>query len=143
SIVWKTDDPQIRRRLEHSFSRETIVHRTPIDAAVTAHVGGRLTITLSDGSRSATATWDKPLEPAAKFPVSEPIVREQLSRLGDTPFELRDVTLDATGGPMVPKSVLNDLRRQACEELIAAREQAGVHAIARLGALDDLRSPVG
>ena len=41
--------------------------------------------------------------------------REQLGRLGGTPFELGQVTLDVADPVMVPKSVLNDLRRQAVE----------------------------
>lgn len=141
SIVWKTDDPHLRKRLEHSFSREgLVVRRTPIDATVTARVGEKLSLTMTDGLRSFSASWDKPLEVAAKFPVNESTVREQLARLGDTPFELRKLTLDAVGGPMVPKSVLNDLRRQMCEELLAAREQAGVHAVVRPDTLAELRS---
>src|SRR5947207_11959040 len=65
------------------------------------------------------------------------MVREQLSRLGDTPFELRELHCDLAGEPMVPKSVLNDLRRQATAELIRQREHA--HEIARPHALDELR----
>jgi putative protease len=64
-------------------------------------------------------------------------VREQISRLGDTPFELRELKLDAVGGPMVPKSLLNDLRRAAVEQLLAGRAP---HHTLRLGALDALRT---
>src|SRR4051794_12742398 len=39
AIVWKTDDPAIRRRLEHSFSRDTVARRVPLNVTVRAHVG--------------------------------------------------------------------------------------------------------
>src|SRR5690606_23833286 len=71
AIVWKTDDPRLRRRLEHSFSRDVVVHRTPIDAEVSAHVGRKLSIRFVAGEQSAEVEWDRPLEPAAKFPVTE------------------------------------------------------------------------
>ena len=27
AIVWKTDDPAVKRRLEHSYSRDVVAHR--------------------------------------------------------------------------------------------------------------------
>ena len=135
AIVWKTDDPAIRKRLEHSFSRDTVAHREPIDCHVTAHVGGLLSIRFGD----IIVEWEKPLEAAQKFPFSEAAVREQLARLGDTPFELATLTVDAVGEPMVPKSVLNDLRRRAVALLLAERQRRRPHAVAEPDALDRLR----
>jgi putative protease len=66
------------------------------------------------------------------------MLRQQLQRLGDTPFELGRLVCDLAGDPMVPKSVLNDLRRQAVSELLRQRERS--HAIARPDALDELRA---
>ncbi|MBE3068622.1 MAG: DUF3656 domain-containing protein, partial [Planctomycetes bacterium] len=69
-------------------------------------------------------------------------------RLGDTPFDLGDVELlDADGldpapAVMVPKSVLNDLRRQAVERLLDARAGTSRHAIAEPDALAALRAAV-
>ncbi len=133
SIVWKTDDPAIRKRLAHSFSRDLVVKRQPIDAVVTVHVGKPLRVMLGGVEVSA----DKLLEAATKFPVTAEMVREQIARLGDTPFELRNLRLDAAGGPMVPKSLLNDLRRAAVERLIADR--AATHEV-HANALDQLRA---
>lgn len=143
AIVWKTDDPAIRRRLEHSFSRDMVARRVPVDAVVEAHVGQRLTLRLTDGTDAAEVSWDKELETAQKFPVTEQVVREQLSRLGDTPFELRGLVLNVTGAPMVPKSVLNDLRRQAVGQLIELRESRRPHPVAEEDALAALRAQSG
>jgi putative protease len=60
--------------------------------------------------------------------------------MGDSPFELRNLKVDADGGPMVPKSVLNDLRRQAVERLIELREMRTKRAAANSDALSDLRA---
>ena len=135
AIVWKTDDPAIRKRLEQSFSRDEVARREPVDVHVSAHVGQRLAVRFGD----IVVEWDKPLEVAQKFPFSEPAVREQLSRLGDTPFELATLTVDAVGNPMVPKSVLNDLRRQAVTLLQAERQRRRPHAVVEADALDRLR----
>jgi putative protease len=138
AIVWKTDDPAIRKRLEHSFSRDTVVHRTPLDAFISARVGEPLKLIVTADGQSVEVESDSPLQVATKFPADEKMLREQLGRLGDTPFELRELSTDLAGSPMVPKSVLNDLRRRAVEQLLKAREHA--HRVERPDALDELRS---
>jgi len=141
ALVWKTDDPAIKKRLEHSFSRETVVDRVPIDFTLRAHVGQHLTLIATAEGRTVEAGWrEKPLEPASKHAISEATAREQLSRLGDTPFDLARLTLDAVGGPMVPKSVLNDLRRQCVEQLLAQRETT--HTVVDPLALDSIRADI-
>jgi putative protease len=44
-------------------------------------------------------------------------LREQLRRLGNTPYELAEVELEVEGAPFAPSSMLNQLRRQAVEKL--------------------------
>jgi putative protease len=139
ALVWKTDDPALKRRLEHSYSRDDVVHRRPVAFTVRAHVGEHLTLTAVSGAHRATAEWaEKTLETANKFPLTEQAAREQLGRLGDTPFELGALTLDVGGSPMVPKSVLNDLRRQVTQALITQRARA--HEIVNPDALTTLRA---
>ncbi|MCC5829481.1 MAG: U32 family peptidase [Phycisphaeraceae bacterium] len=133
AIVWKTDDPKLERRLRQSWSSERIVHRRPLDARVVAEVGKplRLSLKSADGIEAEVAS-SEPLEAAVRQPVDEAMVRAQLERLGDTPFELAGLELiapaiestsEAQGpGParaMVPKSVLNELRRAAVGRLLA------------------------
>jgi putative protease len=138
AIVWKTDDPALRKRLEHSFSRDTVVHRTPLDAIVTARVGQPLKLIFTAGDHSIEVESDSPLQVAMKFPADATMIREQLSRLGDTPFALRELNADLAGGPMVPKSMVNDLRRRAVEELLRLREHP--HEITQHDALEKLRT---
>jgi putative protease len=142
ALVWKTDDPAHRRRLEQSYSRDVLHRRVPLTAHVQAHVGQQLRITLADGPRTASATWDKPLEVAKKYPLAIETLREQLGRLGDTPYELGEITLDANGDPMIPKSVMNDLRRQAVDNLMTLRDAAQSHPIADVDALLHLREEI-
>jgi putative protease len=138
AIVWKTDDPAIKRRLEHSFSRETVVHRKKLAVTVMGHVGRQLEVHAEDEDGRAARAFGRPLEKAQKFPATEAMVREQIDRLGDTPYVLDDLTVDLDGGPMIPKSVLNDLRRKVCEDLSRQRERmleiADPDALARLRA---------
>lgn len=140
AIVWRTDDPEMRRRMERSFSREGVARRKRVDVHIAGRVGDVLRLEFRDeAGRSAGATWDGPLQGARKHPLTIDSAREQLDRLGDTPFELGTVTLDAPDPIMVPKSVLNDLRRRAVDELLTAKLATPRERAVRAEALADLR----
>jgi putative protease len=140
AIVWKTDDPALRKRLEQSFATDRIVRRTPLTLHISGRTGGPLTVTIrDDAARIATVIWPGPLEAAEKQPLTVETIRDQFARLGDTPFELAAVETDLPDAVMVPRSVLNDLRRRAVAELIERRERAAVHTVAEPYALDHLR----
>lgn len=141
ALVWRTDDPEMRRRMEQTFNRERVAHREAINVRLSGAVGGPLTAEVRDAAgRSGRADWPGPLELARKHPLSEQLVREQFERLGDTPFTLGTITLDVKDAVMTPKSVLNDLRRRAVEQLVEARRTASRRRTVRVKALDELRT---
>lgn len=126
AILWKTSDPQLNKQLAATYDDDRVVHRVPIDLVLHAHVGASAKLVITDGTHSAEAEYPQALQPAQKFPISTDHARRQLDRFRDTPFELRELTLDAVGDPMVPNSILADLRRRATDQLIEARHQATV-----------------
>ena len=139
--VYKTDDPELRRRLEHTYAQDRPARRVPLTAKVSGSLGSPLTVTLADpNGNTASASWPGPLEPARKRPTTADDIREQLSRLGDTPFELGELAVELPADVMVPRSVLNDLRRQAAADLIERRTNAKHHPIAEPAALEALRA---
>src|SRR4030095_16459322 len=58
-----------------------------------------------------------PLAPAEKQPLTTEKLREQLGRLGGTPFKLGALRNELAGEVMWPVSELNRLRREAVAEL--------------------------
>jgi 23S rRNA 5-hydroxycytidine C2501 synthase len=85
--------------------------------------GLSLSVTDEDG-HSATATLPGQLETAKDPAQAETKLREALARLGDTVFEPFDVSLNLSQPWFVPPSLLNPLRREAIEQLEAARAAA-------------------
>ena len=131
-LVWKTDDPQLRRRLEQSYRRDVVANRIPITARVEVVVGEPLRLSFADETgHQVSVQSPAPLEAARQHPLSYAVLTEQLGRLGDTPFEMKSVVLShgstripegETAPVMVPKSVLNELRRQAIQQLQERRK---------------------
>jgi putative protease len=140
--VWKTDDPAFRKRMDQTWAADRVARRVPVTATVAGRIGTPLTVTLSDGTHTATAVWDGPLERAQKHPPTPEGLREALGRLGETPFELDGLTTDLPDPVLVPKSVLNDLRRQAATALLARRDAARAVPVVAPDALLTLRAAV-
>ncbi|MCH2124145.1 MAG: DUF3656 domain-containing protein [Pirellulaceae bacterium] len=116
--IWKTDDPQLTIRLRRSFTGSDPIRRVPLDLKVTAIAGQPLQITgtTTTGATCQLQSVDA-LQPATRHPASLTNLREQLQRLGQTVYQLRNVKARIHGGPMVPHSVLGTLRREMIRQL--------------------------
>ena len=141
--VWKTDDPALHKRLEQSYSTNPIARRVPISFHVCGRIGEPLVVTVRDDeAREAIVEWPGPLVAARQHPLHLELLYEQFGRLGDTPFTLDNVTMNVVGEVMVPKSVLNDLRRQAVVKLMELREGRTHYPVAEPDALERIRAEI-
>ncbi len=138
AIVWKTDDPALRKRLEATFASDRVVHRTPLKLRMSGRAGGPLRVMIRDDAGHAVEdSWPGPLQTAHTQPLTVEIIREQFARLGDTPCCLGEIEIDLPEPVMTPRSVLNDLRRRMVAALIEQRRI--VYPIAEPDALSELR----
>lgn len=139
--IWKTDDPELSRRLRKSYQGDEVRRRVPLDLIVEATAGHRLRITAAAES-GATCRIESaaPLEQARKHPLTPQVLRAQLGRLGAAVYELRDLDAKIDGAPMVPLSVLGKLRHEMVERLDAAIASPPRRAVAAAPALPVLRT---
>lgn len=120
--VFKVYDARLMERAKETYASGAPVRRIPVAIAVRAAVGEPLTVTLCDaeGHRGEGRT-DFIGEPARKRPLSEEIIRKQVSRLGTSVYEMKSLHCDIAGEVMVPMSEINEARRKAVEALDALR----------------------
>ncbi len=88
---------------------------------------------------SVEITSDQSLEAARKHPLTEEVLREQLSRLGASPYELGQLRAEISGEPMVPLSVLSKLRQGLIEALLVRSGEPPVRRISSEPVLTALR----
>ncbi|MEX2092208.1 MAG: DUF3656 domain-containing protein [Pirellulales bacterium] len=121
--IWKTDDPQLTARLRKTFCGAKPLRRVGLELEVTATVGNRLRIG-GWAENGATCTVESPevLAAATKHPLTRNVLEVQLGRLGGTAYELRSLTAEITGAPMVPLSVLSKLRHEIVAQLEASAQ---------------------
>jgi U32 family peptidase len=116
--LWKTSDPELDRRLRQSFAGDTPRFQRPIEIEVHGAEGKPLTLIAHDESGNiAKVESSLPLVKADKQPLSTDRLREQLGRLGGTPFKLGALKNNLSGEVLLPVSELNRLRREIAGEL--------------------------
>ena len=80
-----------------------------------------LSLTMTDeDDNSVTLTLPRDREPA-RTPQADNL-KNQLAKLGNTPFEAERIDIDFSENWFIPASVLSELRRQLVEQLIIARK---------------------
>jgi U32 family peptidase len=123
--LWKTNDPELDKRLRQSFAGDIPKFQRPIRMEVHGLAGKPLTLIANDElGHVARADSAMALTLAQKQPLTTERLREQLGRLGGTPFKLEALDNHLEGEVLAPVSELNRLRREVVAELERQRTQA-------------------
>lgn len=113
--LWQTDSPQLTKRLRASFDIKHPRRKRQIGLSVSVSVGKPILIEawLEHAPAQRIVFENRFLpEVARKHPTSAENIREQLGRLGTTPFELGMFAAELHGNPMLPLSILGEIRRE-------------------------------
>lgn len=98
-----------------AVNEEDLSRRIDITMELTAEVGKEVTLKAEAFGFCALARGDVLEEARKEF--DEARVKEQLGKLGDTPFKADNITVQKTGNPFLPVSLVNHLRREVCSQL--------------------------
>ncbi|MBL8229821.1 MAG: U32 family peptidase [Bryobacterales bacterium] len=119
-LVWRTHDPAIDRAAKTFTEPSAPLRKQPVDVRAVVCEGQPLILiwTLANPPHtSVTVSSSDPLGSARDRAVNAGYLHDQLSRLGNTPYELARIDLEINGNPFVPSSLLNQLRRDAVSQL--------------------------
>jgi U32 family peptidase len=122
--VWKTSDPVLDKQLRQSFTGEKPQFQRPVHWEIYGEVGQSLTVIARDEQGNVgQAESTMPLIEAENQGLTDDRLQEQLSRLGNTPFQFASLQNHLQGAVMVPVSELNRLRRECVNQLEALRSR--------------------
>lgn len=108
------------QEFERMLSRESAKRKISVEVLLAENnFGFSLTLTDED-DHSVSLTLEREKE-LARTP-QEKNLKEQLAKLGNTPFEATHVDIDFSANWFLPVSALADLRRTAVEKLISVRK---------------------
>ena len=116
TLLYRNYDQEFERIL----GRKSAERKLAVDLLLSDNeFGFSLTLTDEDNNRvSLTLPREKEL---ARTPQTDNL-KTQLAKLGNTPFEAREVTVSFAQNWFLPASVLADFRRQAVDQLLTARK---------------------
>ena len=96
-----------------------------LDLRLFGSAGGPLKLIARAGEDEVTVQSETMLAPASKRSLDEPMLREQLGRLGETPFVLGALDRSGLGADLfLPVSALNRLRQEAVDQLLVRQNWA-------------------
>jgi len=117
-ILWKTNDPELDKRVRQTFEGDQIRYQRPISMEVHGLAGQPFTLIARDeNGHIAQRQSEVMLAIAERTPLGTERLKEQLGRLGGTPFRLGELTNHLEGNVILPVSELNRLRREVAAEL--------------------------
>jgi putative protease len=117
--VFKTSDPAREKEVLTRLEREP--SKVAIDVAIRGALGSAPVLEArSERGHHARVVCDAALEPATKHPLDAARIREQLARLGETPFVLRGLEVALPEGAILPISSLNRARRALTDALASS-----------------------
>ncbi|HEY6092176.1 MAG TPA: DUF3656 domain-containing protein [Gemmatimonadales bacterium] len=145
--VVRSAEAALLARARDSFAAVPSTGKTEgvrIDIKAIGAAGSPLTLICRTENDEVTVHSTTALAPATRHGLDEERLREQLGRLGETPFSLGDVDVSGLAPDLfIPISVLNDLRREATEMLLRDREEKRDRAIDAAIASVDAERPDG
>ncbi len=118
--VWKTSDPKLETELRKAWQQTKLQpKKTLLQITVTGAAGQPLSLTCE----GHTVHSAQELGIAEKHPLSSETLYAQLSRLGDTDYELASIDNQLSGSCHIAVSELNRLRRQLVQLLDEQRQE--------------------
>ncbi len=113
----------VLKQKKEIFDCKTFSRRLPLSFSFSARPGEpfRLTATDAEG-HTATAVSEQTAERARKEPTAAKDIADGIARLGNTIFAAGEMKIE-NAGCLVPKSIVNRLRREVCEEMMRLRRE--------------------
>lgn len=116
-VVCKTQDFKLMSSL-----KQLPIRRIPVTIQVKAKLSEPLEIIMSDGTYTFMVQGN-PVEPSQNAPMSKQRIREQVERLGETPFTSTTTIVESDPNIFIPVKEINELRRSLTEQLVQSRMQ--------------------
>ena len=134
--LWQTDSPQLTKRLRSTFESKQPRFKREVEMSIAVRVGEPVQCSVwmkKHPEERRDWTLEYLPEVARKHPLSEGPLLEQLNRLGNTPYVLSKIHATIEGNPMLPLSVMGEIRKLLVEHLDRMLVERPQRTVAELG----------
>lgn len=121
-MIFKTSDTQLIDKVQSTFKQDKELAKSFIDGEISLKLGQNPIIKFKDlNGNESEVVGDFIIEKALKVPMSKEKIETQLRKLGNTPYQLRNLKIDLDEGISLPISVVNQIRRECIDKLSEER----------------------
>ncbi|MFR3088462.1 MAG: DUF3656 domain-containing U32 family peptidase [Coprobacillus cateniformis] len=123
--VRKTIDIDVIDTLHHTYDKD--YRKQPIEMTFIAHIKQHPQLILQCQDIKVHKTADITVEEAIKTPLDRQRIQQQLCKLGQSTFIAHHINLDIDEQLSMPIKVLNEMRREAIDELTEKLSNRQIH----------------
>lgn len=114
--VYVTTDSSLLKQLQ-----AVELPKCPVDIVVDAHLDKELSVSVSDGNSHIEHIADYVVQPSRKAPTGTEQISSIMERLGDTPYSVSSIKVNADENIFIPLGVLTQARRDAFDKLLESK----------------------
>ncbi len=115
--VYRTSSSMQLKSLRKTFEEGRFLKKVPVNFTFTASCGEYPKLALSEGSFEVDVRGDTVCEKAVNKAIDEELIKKQLQKTGNTPFEADKIYCCIDKDISIPVSVINAMRRNALKSL--------------------------
>ncbi|QXM06338.1 DUF3656 domain-containing U32 family peptidase [Crassaminicella indica] len=120
-LVYKTSDMRLLKKLRETYERKD--KNIPIYGEFKCLLDKKIELSLWDDIGNVVCEkGEAKAEKALKRPLTKERIYEQISKLGNTPYELKKLDIQLDEEVVIPIGEMNGLRRKAIEKMNALRK---------------------
>ncbi|WP_099188642.1 DUF3656 domain-containing U32 family peptidase [Tepidibacter mesophilus] len=135
--VYKTLDSELLDKARRTYENEVEIKKIHIKGKIILKLGEYPTLLLKDNNdNKVKVLGTKKVEEAIKVALSDEKIETQLSKLGNTPYELKSIIIEKDENISIPVSLLNEIRRDAVEKLNLKRKNVNKRKLLKIEITD-------
>jgi len=119
--VYKTFDAELDKMLKRTYNSADPLRKVPLNCRVIVKRGEPFELCLWDEDGNLVEVKGSMPEEALRVPLSEPKLKEQICKMGGTPFYMDKLDIILEENLSLPVSAVNSIRRDAVEKITHCR----------------------
>lgn len=117
-IVVKTTDHLQLKDIENKINSGN--RKIPVSISIDAHLNNKIVLTIND---NISIISDYIVDESKNYPTTKDSIIKQLSKLGNTVYEIDTIDINMDDNIFIPVKVLNNLRRDIIDKLNESRKK--------------------
>ncbi len=118
TVISRIKNQQLVNTLVENYCQDRELIKEPVEIFFEAKINQPISLVMHNMVSDVYATvLGQVAQKAQKQPVTPDNVIKQISKLNDTPYSVKDISVNIEGDCFVPLQAINDLRRQCVNEM--------------------------